>query len=130
MPHPYDAARALRAESLTCLGLCGLTALMLAIPESSPELAHPWSIPWWLALGASTLTLGCVFAHRPLLVGAILGLGVPLAELALSGAGSIAALSLALVLSFACAGLGARLHRRLVPRFRRLAHAHAVAARP
>lgn len=98
-----------------CLGLCGLTSLMLAMPEPPAGLAAGFAVSWWIALAASAVTFGCVFARRSLLVGFALGAGTSLAEIAFTGAPSSlvtsAILGVALVGSTAGARFGAALRR-------------------
>lgn len=92
---------------------------MLAMPEppvgASSGLAASLAVPWWIALAASALTFGFVYAHRTLLVGLALGAGTSLAGVLLSGAPSAATtcaiLGVALTGSLAGARFGAALRR-------------------
>ncbi len=128
MPIDFRFQRAAHAGLPACLLLSSLTALMVAAPESpsfSAASLDPWWSTWWLALTAASLTLGCVFAHRSLLVGGIIGGGVPLAQSLLYGNGSLTAQTVTLIASVLCASLGSILGRTL----RRIVQARAIPVR-
>jgi hypothetical protein len=123
-PTRHNAASA-ASEPVTCLALCGITALMLAMPDAAEAASQPSWLPAWLALGASTFTLACVFARRARVVGLTLGAGTPVLQLALVGTGSLLASSFTLAASVVCAFFGAWFGRRL----RSVAQARAVPVR-
>lgn len=128
MPIDFRTHRAAHAGLPACLLLSSLTALMVAAPESpsfSTASLDPWWSTWWLALTAAAFTLGCVFAQRALLVGCVIGVGVPLAQSLLYGNGSVVAQSVTLVASALCAALGSVLGRTL----RRIVQARAMPVR-
>jgi hypothetical protein len=115
---PHSRSDRVTNERIACVALSLVTALMVSMPGNANDAPDTW----WLALSLATFTIACVFPRHPLLVGAAIGLGAPLAQclvaLALGPASPAPAIDshlLALVPAACAAFLGARTRRALSP---------------
>lgn len=115
---PHTSSDRATNERIACVTISLVTALMVSMPGNANDAPDTW----WFALALAAFTIACVFPRHPLLVGAAIGFGAPLAQclvaVALGPASPAAAIDshlLALLPAALAAQLGARTRRALSP---------------